>query len=181
MQIKSSPTTKLATSALLFAAATTVSAQSYGTGPAPAAGPGMVNEWLRKQSDDFKAWDIGGQFRVRYEMKDNFGTSQFGGAAAGANDFKKITLNPDTGSDKFGFYATRKCCELTEKVYGDEVRLELPTFSATADMAALSRAMGGYHIPIDNDIGLKVGRELAIYTWPKFKAYFNGTAPAPKP
>ena len=86
-----------------------------------------------------------------------------------------------TGSDKFGFYATRKCCELTEKVYGDEVRLELPTFSAVSEMAALSRAMGGYHIPIDNDVGLKVGRELATYTWPKFKEYFNGTASAPKP
>ena len=86
-----------------------------------------------------------------------------------------------TGSDKFGFYAIRKCCELTEKVYGDEVRLELPTFSATAEMAALSRAMGGYHIPIDNDIGLKVGREIATTTWPKYKAYFDGTAPAPKP
>ena len=93
--MKSSPTTKLATSALLFAAATTTSAQSYLTGPAPAPGPALVNEWLSKQSDAFKAWDIGGQFRMRYEMKDNFGTSQFGGAAAGANDFKKITLNPD--------------------------------------------------------------------------------------
>ena len=48
-------------------------------------------------------------------------------------------------------------------------------------MAALSRAMGGYHIPIDNDIGLKVGREIATTTWPKYKAYFDGTAPAPKP
>ena len=85
-----------------------------------------------------------------------------------------------TGSDKFGFYATRKCCELTEKVYGDEVRLELPTFTAVADMAALSRAMGGYHIPIDNDVGLVVGRKLATYSWPKYKAYFNGTAPAAK-
>lgn len=81
-----------------------------------------------------------------------------------------------TGSDKFGFYAVRKCCELTEKVCGDEVKLALPTFSATANMAALSRAMGGYHIPIDNDVGLKVGRQIAVATWPKYKAYFNGTA-----
>ena len=84
-----------------------------------------------------------------------------------------------TGSDKFGFVAHRKCCELTEKDAGPELDLDLPTFSATAEMAALSRAMGGYHIPIDNNVGLKVGRELAVWSWPKYQAYFDGTAPAP--
>ena len=43
-------------------------------------------------------------------------------------------------------------------------------------MAALSRAMGGYHIPLDNDVGLKVGREIAGWSWPKYQEYFNGTA-----
>ena len=84
-----------------------------------------------------------------------------------------------TGSDKFGFVAHRKCCELTEKNAGPELDLDLPTFTATADMAALSRAMGGYHIPIDNNVGLKVGRELAAWSWPKYQAYFNGTATVP--
>ena len=83
-----------------------------------------------------------------------------------------------TGSDKFGFVAHRKCCELTEKNAGPELVLDLPTFTATADMAALSRAMGGYHIPIDNNVGLKVGREIATWSWPKYQAYFNGTATA---
>ena len=82
-----------------------------------------------------------------------------------------------TGSDKFGFVAHRKCCELTEKNAGAELDIDLPTFTATADMAALSRAMGGYHIPLDNNVGLKVGRELAAWSWPKYQAYFNGTAP----
>ena len=82
-----------------------------------------------------------------------------------------------TGSDRFGVKARRKCCELTERDAGGELDLDLPTFTATADMAALSRAMGGYHIPIDNNVGLKVGRELATWSWPKYQAYFNGTAP----
>jgi len=81
-----------------------------------------------------------------------------------------------TGSDKFGFAERRRHCELTEKMAGNEVGLDLPTFSATADMAALSRAMGGYHIPVDNDVGLKMGRELATWSWPKYQEYFNGTA-----
>ena len=81
-----------------------------------------------------------------------------------------------TGSDRFGVAERRRHCELTELDPGYEVTLDLPTFSATAEMAALSRALGGYHIPIDNIIGLRVGREIAVWSWPKYQAYFNGTA-----
>jgi hypothetical protein len=57
-----------------------------------------------------------------------------------------------------------------------EVRLKLLTFSGTAEMAAVSRAMGGYHIPTDNIVGLDVGRRLAAWSWPRYQAYFEGTA-----
>jgi hypothetical protein len=43
-------------------------------------------------------------------------------------------------------------------------------------MAARSRALGGYHIPLDNDVGLQIGRELATWSWPKYRAYFAGAA-----
>ena len=56
------------------------------------------------------------------------------------------------------------------------VRLPLPTFSATAEMAAVSRMLGGYHIASDNEVGLEVGRKLADWSWPKYVAYFEGTA-----
>lgn len=81
-----------------------------------------------------------------------------------------------TGSDDFGFIERRKHCELTEKDGGETMTLELKTWSGVADMAALSRAMGGYHIPVDNNVGLKVGRELASWSFPKYQEYFNGTA-----
>jgi len=81
-----------------------------------------------------------------------------------------------TGSDKYGFAERRKHCELTEKDAGEMMTLDLPTWSKTAEMAALSRALGGYHIPIDNNVGLKVGREIATWSWPKYQAYFDGTA-----
>jgi hypothetical protein len=81
-----------------------------------------------------------------------------------------------TGSDEFGFIERRPHCELTEKVSGEIMTLDLKTWSGTAEMAALSRAMGGYHIPVDNDVGLKVGREIADWSWPKYQEYFNGTA-----
>jgi hypothetical protein len=81
-----------------------------------------------------------------------------------------------TGSDTFGFAERRAHCELTEETPGEMVTLDLPTWSATAEMAARSRALGGYHIPVDNDVGLRVGREIATWSWPKYQAYFDGTA-----
>ncbi|MFY9344303.1 MAG: vanadium-dependent haloperoxidase, partial [Planctomycetota bacterium] len=81
-----------------------------------------------------------------------------------------------TGSDHYGAVEVRRCCLLTEEDHGPTATLDLPTFSATADMAAVSRAMGGYHIPIDNDVGLRVGRELASWSWPRYQGYFDGTA-----
>lgn len=81
-----------------------------------------------------------------------------------------------TGTDKYGFAERRRHSELTEKTPGEFVMLDLPTWSATAEMAAFSRALGGYHIPIDNHVGLRVGREIAVWSWPKYQAYFNGTA-----
>jgi hypothetical protein len=81
-----------------------------------------------------------------------------------------------TGSDHYGATEVRPCCALTENDPGGTATLALPTFSATAAMAARSRAMGGYHIPIDNDVGLRIGRELGAWSWPHYQAYFDGTA-----
>lgn len=81
-----------------------------------------------------------------------------------------------TGSDHYGAVEKRRCCELTEQHAGDAVALDLPTFSGTAEMAARSRALGGYHISIDNDVGLRVGRELASWSWPRYQALWNGGA-----
>lgn len=81
-----------------------------------------------------------------------------------------------TGTDEYGFFEQRRHCELTEEDPGEMVTLELPTWSATAELAALSRALGGYHIPIDNHVGLDVGRKLAQWSWPRYQAYFDGTA-----
>lgn len=99
-----------------------------------------------------------------------------------------------TGSDRYGAVAIRQAGELTEvgcsvaemqardgkpdRGLADErtVRLELPTFSATAEMAAVSRMLGGYHVAVDNEIGLEVGRRIAVETWPTYQAYFDGTA-----
>lgn len=84
-----------------------------------------------------------------------------------------------TGSDRFGFIERRRAGALTEPdadCPNCEVELPLPTFTATAEMAGISRIMGGYHIQADNIEGLNLGRKVAEFEWPKFKAYFEGTA-----
>ena len=88
------------------------------------------------------------------------------------------TLELYTGSDRFGFVEHRVPGSLTDDA-GDgakPVSLQLPTFTATAEMAGISRVMGGYHIQSDNTAGLELGRKVAIFSWPKYQAYFDGTA-----
>jgi hypothetical protein len=98
-----------------------------------------------------------------------------------------------TGSDEFGawyrhragIYTEQGCAPADMQARGGvpaadatsaEVVLKMPTFSGTAEMAGLSRIMGGYHIQADNSAGLELGREVAVYSWPKYRAYFDGTA-----
>ncbi|MFT3692109.1 MAG: vanadium-dependent haloperoxidase [Kofleriaceae bacterium] len=56
------------------------------------------------------------------------------------------------------------------------VVIALPTFTATAELAGISRVMGGYHIQTDNVEGLRLGRSVATFAWPRYQAYFAGTA-----
>ncbi len=99
-----------------------------------------------------------------------------------------------TGSDRFGETEKRKAGMLTEAEYecarvrmregqspADarltcDIVLDLPTFTATAEMAGISRVMGGYHIQADNVAGLELGRKVAEYVWPITPAYFDGAA-----
>jgi hypothetical protein len=132
---------------------------------------------------------------------DTFVTPPFPGYTSGhatASGAASKILERFTGSDDYGAVEIRKAGELTEAEFSTalmqaregkpatdmpeskEIRQALPTFSATAEMAAVSRLWGGYHIRTDNDEGLKLGRAVANYSWPKYQAYFNGTAPEPQ-
>jgi hypothetical protein len=81
-----------------------------------------------------------------------------------------------TGSDTFGIEVKRNAGELTEPELAKPVVLKLPTFTATAEMAATSRMLGGYHVRTDNEVGLKTGQKIGEYLWPILKSYFDGTA-----
>jgi len=98
-----------------------------------------------------------------------------------------------TGSDHYGAYYRHRAGMYTEdgcpaadmqarngtrasEPGTTEIVLRMPTFTATAEMAGISRIMGGYHIQSDNIAGLELGRSVATYSWPKYQAYFDGTA-----
>lgn len=81
-----------------------------------------------------------------------------------------------TGSDKFGIEVKRTPGELTEPGnLGQPLYLKFETFSQTADMAGISRVMGGYHIPIENVEGIKLGRAIGNVVFKKYQSYVNGT------
>ncbi len=132
---------------------------------------------------------------------DTFVTPPFPGYVSGhsaASAAAARILELYTGSDHFGAVAIRRVGELTEDEFptewmqardgkpaqdvpaSKEIRLDLPTFTATARMAAVSRLWGGYHIRTDNDEGLVLGLKVAEYCWPRYQAYFKGTAARPQ-
>jgi hypothetical protein len=132
---------------------------------------------------------------------DTFLTPPFPGYVSGhatASGAASRTLELFTHSDRYGAVAIQQAGYMTEPDFttaemqarggvvatdvteSKEVRLFLPTFTATAEMAAISRMWGGYHIRSDNEEGLILGRKIAMYSWPKYQAYFDGSAKAPR-
>lgn len=81
-----------------------------------------------------------------------------------------------TGSDHFGEQQEWVAGALTElDNLGDTVVLEFPTFTETAEMAGISRVLGGYHIQSENIAGLELGRDVAREVWGFYQAHI-GTA-----
>lgn len=77
-----------------------------------------------------------------------------------------------TGDDKFGIEVKLVPGALTEPDnLGDTVTLKFSTFTETADMAGISRVLGGYHIQADNKEGLTLGRKVAKEVWEKYKVH----------
>lgn len=107
-------------------------------------------------------------------------------------------LQLHTGSDRFMVVAERHAGELTEEgasceemqqwlgrmpevAPGEELTCEvdipMATFTEAAELAGISRVLGGYHIQADNVAGLELGRNVAEELFPKVQAYFRGERP----
>jgi len=83
-----------------------------------------------------------------------------------------------TGSDTFGSEVELVAGALTEPDnLGDTVKLIFPTFTETAEMAGISRVLGGYHIQADNVAGLELGRNVAKEAWKFYKKHIGEEEP----
>ena len=79
-----------------------------------------------------------------------------------------------TGSDTFGIEVELIPGAMTEPDnVGDPVTLSFPTFTETANMAGISRVLGGYHIQVDNIAGLALGRNVAQAVWEKYNYHIG--------
>lgn len=73
------------------------------------------------------------------------------------------------GDDQFGASVNLVPGSMTEpNNLGDTVTLHFPTFTKAAEMAGISRVMGGYHIQADNIEGLTLGRNVANDIYQKY-------------
>ena len=79
-----------------------------------------------------------------------------------------------TGNDEFGSESVLVAGMMTEPDnLGDTVTLKFPTFTETAEMAGISRVLGGYHIQADNVAGLELGRNVAREVWEFYKKHLG--------
>ena len=76
----------LTSAAVAFGTSVPAFAQ-YAPPPPTQPFPGFVNDYLRKQDPYYANWDIGGSFRMRYELKEN------GLGLPPANDFRKTGVD----------------------------------------------------------------------------------------
>jgi hypothetical protein len=86
-----------------------------------------------------------------------------------------------TGADYFGQEVELIPGSLTEtdpKNFGEPVTIKFPTFTEAADMAGMSRVMGGYHIQADNVAGLELGRNVATETWKFYNKHLGTNKPS---
>ena len=83
-----------------------------------------------------------------------------------------------TGSDTFGSSAQLVAGAMTEpNNLGKNITLKFPTFTETAEMAGISRVLGGYHIQSDNIAGLELGRNVAKEAWKFYKKHIGENNP----
>lgn len=162
--------------------------------------------WVRQYhaGETLRGWGGPGQGTRRLKAEEwrpyspgNFPTPPFPGYSSGhatASGAASSVIALFTGTDEYGGVEVRRAGDLTgeegftaaqmqavDGVPGPEtsceVRLEMPTWTSVAEMAAESRLLGGYHIRTDNEEGLKLGRTIARYSWPLYASYFDGTHP----
>jgi hypothetical protein len=140
----------------------------------------LHREVALKEIQEDRAHDAASRSRFLLEAEITGGLPSYPSGHSTVSSAAAKILELFTGSDRFGDTEKRKAGLLTEPGFECaiiqmrdgklppghdkltcDVALALPTFSATAKMAGISRVMGGYHIQSDNIHALELGRQVA--------------------
>ncbi len=142
----------------------------------------LVHEYYEKQK--IKAWGGEGKGMIEMDGKqwrpyspETFLCPPFPSYVSGHSTISGgcgEALKIWTGSDEFGSSSELVAGAMTEPDnLGDTITLEFPTFTETAEMAGISRVLGGYHIQADNEAGLELGRNVAKEVWEFYKKHIG--------
>jgi hypothetical protein len=121
---------------------------------------GLLNDWLREQSPGFEKWDIGGEARLRYEIRSNAGfvaNRDFGQNLDNSNDYLLLREKVHVGyrpADWVLVYG-----EARDSVAVDDDRRPSPE----NDFLDLHQAYALFGNAKDFPLLVKVGRQEMIY------------------
>lgn len=127
------------------------------TAPAPSAG--LINDWLRNQTPTARAWDIGGQFRVRYEVKENAGSfpnNDFVRGLDNSNDYFLFRTKAHLGWSPETWFTAFVQGRDSHVVSDERATTETDTFD-------LHQAYVRLGDPKQFPLSLKVGRQEMLY------------------
>lgn len=144
-------------------------AATVGATAKPTVSAGLVNDWLRQQSDAMSAWDVGGQIRMRYEVFDNGPVfSKAAGNNDPSRDFQALGVNNDNAyflvREKLhvGYAPTPWLRAFVEGRDSSSSGDDNPANPGT-DMVDLHQAYVGLGDPKTFPVTLKVGRQELLY------------------
>lgn len=119
----------------------------------------MLNDWLREQAPAAKAWDAGGQFRVRYEAKEHAGSfpnRDFARDLDNSNDYFLFRVRAHLGWRAAGWF--------TARVEGRHARSSSDARGTPeSDSADLHQAWVRFGDPRKFPVSVQLGRQELIY------------------
>jgi hypothetical protein len=131
--------------------------------PAPVPSAGLVNDWLRQQSDFFSPWNLGGQIRGRFENKEFFavpneGKADFQRGGDGDNSYfllrERVHLGYAQPDSWWGVFSEMQ----DSRAYNDDRNP-----SPDSDHFELRQAWVGIGNPQQFPLTAKVGRQELLY------------------
>ena len=134
-------------------------AADQGSAPAKPPSAGLVNDWLRREAPAASAWDLGGQFRVRYEVKENAGSfpnRDFLSGLDNSNEYFLFRTKAHLGWSPVGWFNAFVQGRDAQAVSDNRPVTETDTFD-------LHQAFLRFGDPKQFPLSLKVGRQELLY------------------